>query len=218
MNGPNVYIAIPTYSGNPWYKNTESLLGTFLCLKELGWDCRVNYIAGDPILPSVRNKFVADFMASGCSHLFFIDDDVAWTPKGFVNMVRAGKEVISGMVPIRQADGYAVVENGEADGDLVGLDYIGAAFLCIARDAILRMIEFYPGLRCRTYDSMGDYGYSFFDYEIMDEYLQGEDITFCRRWNKIGKIWGYPGIDFKHKSVKVIEGNYEQDKCNADNP
>jgi hypothetical protein len=184
-------------------------------MKELDWECKLNYIAGDPILPSVRNKFVADFMVSGCTHIFFIDDDVSWEPKGFINMVRAGKQVISGIVPIRQADGYAVSESGREKDGLIELDAIGAAFLCIERSAIEEMIKAYPEKRCYTYDSYGQYGYSFFDYEMLNGHLQGEDINFCHLWRRIGKIWGYPDINFLHKSIKIIEGNYGKSRADS---
>ncbi len=214
ISKPKVYIGIPTYSGKPWYKNTESLMGTILCMKELGWDAKLVYIPNDPILPSVRNKLVADFYASECSHLFMIDDDIAWEPKGFINMVRVDKEVIAGICPIRQGNGFAVEKGEGKDGDLIELNNIGAAFLCISRQAITKMIKKYPELECETFNSWKGFGYNFFSYEIIDGVLQGEDVTFCKLWKQIDAIWGYPDIEFEHLGEKVIKDNYKKQNVN----
>ena len=202
---PKVYIAVPTYSGKPWWKNSVSILHTVLGIQSIGWECAVDYIARDCMIHSVRNKFVGRFMRSDCTHLFFIDDDISFDPKGLIDMVKADKEVISGFVPIRQGETFTGTKGSERDGDLIQLHDTGAAFLCIKRQAIQKMIDKLPDTKCMAY---GDYGYSLFDFLHNNGTLYGEDIVFCKRWSLIGKIWGFPGIKFEHLGDQVFEGCY----------
>ena len=208
-NKPKIYIAVPTYSGKPWYKNSISILQSILGIQALGWECRLDYLPGDCMIHSVRNKFVAEFMSSDCTHLFFIDDDVAFDPVGLIKLVKADRDVVTGFVPIRQGGTFTGDVGPGRDGDLIELYTTGAAFLCIKKNAIRKMFEKYPELKCKSYNSYGRNGYSLFDYQHTPETMKGEDITFCKRWLTIGKIWGMPGIKFEHLGEQVFEGSYD---------
>ncbi|MCP3683932.1 MAG: hypothetical protein GY861_14710 [bacterium] len=206
---PFIYIAVPNYSGMLWHKFTVSLIQTVLCINEMGWECAVKILPNDCMIHSARNKLVADFMASGCTHLFMLDDDIAWEPKGFINMVKADKAVISGLVPIRQGGHFAFDKGESEDGDLFEIHNVGAAFLCIKREAIKTMMKKFPELKCNDNEPHYEkYGYTFFEFTYEDGHLTGEDVNFCRRWNEIGKIWAYPDISFQHLSSTQQSGNY----------
>ncbi len=203
---PKIYIAIPCYDGNIDNKCTSSLLQTILAIAARNWDGTVKFIPGDPVLESVRNKFVSDFMNTDCTHLFMIDADVGWQAEKFIKMIEADRDVICGIVPIRQGNGYALEESGEKDGELVGLNHIGAAFMCVKRDVIQQMQTHHRDLRCYTYDVGDSHGYNFFEFKVDNGYLQGEDVVFCKNLKDAGfKIWGYPNINFTHAGKK---GNY----------
>lgn len=123
---------------------------------------------GESLIERARNDILRHFFyETDCTHLFFIDDDIAWEPDCFYDILATDKDVIGGVYPIKtlrwdrlvgvtvESEQQAklltteVVVNGadrnhlENHDSLVVTRDLGTGFLCISRNAIGAMIEQY---------------------------------------------------------------------------
>jgi hypothetical protein len=110
--------------------------------------------------------------------------------------------------------------NVQLVGGLLEVYDTGTGFLCITREAALKLIEAYGEEIKYTGDSQtvrdgviskeAKTFYALFDTSIdleTNRYLS-EDYTFCRRWQHIeGKIWVDPSIVLNHIGMNVYRGH-----------
>jgi len=75
-DGLRVFIATPAYGGNVTVDYMTSVVHLVTQLKEVAWQLRLT--AGESIITVGRNNAVMEFLASGCTHLLFLDADVAF--------------------------------------------------------------------------------------------------------------------------------------------
>lgn len=95
-----------------------------------------------PFVSWGRDLLTAQFMASGATHLLFIDADIGWEPADVVRLVRADKPIIGGVYrQKREGLVWPVQGIGKADGDCVPVDRLPAGFLCIKREALLHILS-----------------------------------------------------------------------------
>lgn len=124
---------------------------------------------GESLISRARNDILRYFYyESDCTHLFFIDDDIAWEPVCFFDVLAANKDVIGGVYPLKmlrwdrlvgktiESEEQAklltmeVVINGadpnheRNEGPLVVAQDLGTGFMCISREAIDKMAAAYP--------------------------------------------------------------------------
>lgn len=124
---------------------------------------------GESLISRARNDILRYFYYdTDCTHLFFIDDDIAWDPVCFFDLLAAEKDVIGGIYPLKnlrwdklvgltieseqqaKALTIEVVVNGvnpehpDNDGTVMVAHDLGTGFLCISREAIDKMVAAYP--------------------------------------------------------------------------
>lgn len=165
-----VLVATPTNRGLS-HQYVASLLNTMGDQRMMNDRIQIQpYIwPGESLISRARNDILRYFYyESDCSHLFFIDDDIAWEPVCFFDVLAAEKDVIAGIYPLKslrwdnlvgktitseqeaKALTVEVVVNGihhdhEAnEGPIMVAEDLGTGFLCISREAIDKMVEAYP--------------------------------------------------------------------------
>ena len=171
----------------------------------------------------MRNGHVARFMASDASHFVFLDYDMQWTPDGFMRLLTADQDVVTGNYRVKNAWGrWVSVEKRDADGDLVGIprkdgdgflleaEQIAMGFTCIKRNVFERMAEAMPD----SWYSQGEDGLKCYDWftrirEGRNHF--GEDYSFCRRLKAIGgQMWIDPNITLHHWGLHGWRGNQHE--------
>jgi hypothetical protein len=220
-SGVHLYIGTPS-RGQCTMNFAVSMAQTFSSLVQLG--VNVSWVVGqnDCFPDWSRNKMLADFLDSSCTHIWLCDDDMGWDIFAVEKMLAKNVDFIAGAGPKKQDHPeFAVRHYTNAHfsptGDhrpyvrdgLIRCTEIGGAFMIIKRVAIERMVCAYPELRCAQVHEK--HGYSLFQtlYERHD--FHGEDYLFCRRWTDIGgEIWCYPDVSFTHAGSRLWEGNYHQ--------
>lgn len=114
-----------------------------------------------------------------------------------VNIQESGSK--PGEIDIRTDDGSMKVS------------FAGTAFLVVTRKAIQKMIDECHGLNW-YYDVQGnnDKTWDLFQPLIDDKHeLNGEDVSFCKRWKSIGgEIRCWPDMKFSHHGPITLEGNF----------
>lgn len=201
MHSPiKLFIGLPIYSQVPAFF-LQSLLA-LQARKPLrtpdGRDIRIeiHMSQGDGVARS-RNQLTADFLASDCTHLLFIDCDLIFSAEQVARIVSHDVPLVGGLYPKKQEGPVEWVLNSfpatePDDNGLHPVRYIGTGFMCIQREVFERMIirwgteiEFTGdyGKRRREHDfwPMGVYTYP----DGTRRYLS-EDWYFCQRWLDLG--------------------------------
>lgn len=207
MENPKVFVAIPVYGWMPaqFVQSLMHLQAKPPC------NLAMRVLAGDSLVARARNTLSAEFIASDCTHLLFLDSDLVFSPEHIRRLVDHGKDLVAGFYPKKQEGELAWVCNAKlepnsADDDgLQEVRYMGTGFMLISRTVFERMIDVYgmdieyrPDARPETVEwdfwSVGPYKTA----DGFSRYLS-EDWYFCQRWLDLGgKVYGDTRVIAKH--------------------
>ncbi len=86
-NPSKLMIATPIYGGaqGSYVGSVVELMA--LAAKE-GFDCSYATLSHNPSINRARNVMAAGFLASDCTHLLFLDDDIGFEPDQLIDLVR----------------------------------------------------------------------------------------------------------------------------------
>lgn len=216
IEGRSVYLAIPCYTGTVKVEMAHSLVEGVLDLKSKGVDVKIRFNPGDSIISRCRNMFVASFLASDCTDLIFVDEDVQWEHGAMSRLMAHKGDVIAGVYPKRQdplsfpvrwLPGKPIIQEGSGLVEVAGAP---TGFMRITRRCLEMMREQYAHHAYRQDHVPGGQAWALFDFEMSGGEYWGEDMVFCRRWRALGgKVWVDPGITFAHVGRKVYMGNLQ---------
>lgn len=213
MASKKLFVAVPVYG---------SLEPNFtLCLIRLITEkpCNLGLSIknGDSLVPRARNALVAQFLASDCTDLLFIDSDLIFTPQHVARIISHDKDVVGGFyikkmqgIPQFVCNTFENCEPPDADG-LQKVKYMGTGFLKISRKAFETIIAkfgeklwYHPDEtppETKEHDLFTTGVYQFPDGTR--RYLS-EDWFFCQRWLDCGgDVWADSQICARHVGPAV---------------
>jgi hypothetical protein len=216
-----VMAAVPCYGGMLSAATLRGLLETQRALLSLGLPFACATLTNESLVPRARNTLVARFLASGASHLLFVDADIGFGADAALRLLGQGRPIIGGLYRSKRLDRDEWVANWApgADGTVrrdavtgaVEVEAIGTGFLLIHRDALTGMVEAMPETRYMTEDGIV---HALFDTGIVagvggapSRYLS-EDYLFCARWRALGgTVWCDPAIRLEHQGQVGLAGD-----------
>lgn len=92
----NVMIGTPI-GHRPSASYTLALAATVHSLARFGIAYQLHLLQGNCHVDDVRNEIIRDFLESGCTELFFIDDDVGWRPQSFLRLLEVPGDIVAGV-------------------------------------------------------------------------------------------------------------------------
>lgn len=216
----SVFIASPV-ARNPVRQYTLSLIDTMLLLQGLGIKTSLYWAVGNSNLARARNEIVAAFLASDCTDLLFVDDDMGWKASDVVRLLASNQDYIGGVGRKKdpKSDHRApeswcirILDASFVDQDEMGaveVRGIGTGFVKISRLVFERVIAAHPELKRPGLASMPeavrDQFYRFFHFQ--DEL--SEDLAFCEMWRALGgKVWADPKIELIHVGDHEFTGTF----------
>jgi hypothetical protein len=215
-----IFLATPAYSGvtAQFY---DAMVSTLMWLSKNGVPFTVGTAIGDSLVARARNNLVAAFMASGCSHMLFIDADITWLPQSVTRLLAVDKDMACGVYVKKQLPPEFVFNtvaksDGECNVDpetgVIEINHAPTGFLMIKRSVIEKLMDAHPELKYRESKSVPDdrqkFSYGLFDTELRDGDYWGEDFTFSNRWRALGgSIWLDPTIKLQHWGMFAYEGD-----------
>lgn len=220
------FIATPFYELKGYSPYIESLLNSLTGLaryaKETGIEFEFHHVSGDSYVWRARNTLADRFLKSDCSHLIFIDSDESWEPEGLYRLMKADALVVGAAYPVKnnwQHFGVAIETEGPEHlprvnaAGLIHAEKVPTGFMKIAREVFERLRFAEPE---NWYWEPDEYGvsekrYNFFGHLLENHTVYGEDISFCRRWQRAGgELYVEPRVTIEHYGTQGWKGNYDQ--------
>lgn len=210
-------IATPCADGKVNIEYLHALMHTVDALRAAGIEVVIDVAHGPGYIGWARNEHVTRFLASDCTHLFFIDSDLCWNPAGALKLALANDPFVVGLYPTKHAvESYPVRVRTLADGrpmcrrdGLVSVTHAPTGFMLLARGVFEMMIE--HGLAPEYRDTLQEdkVDRDWFACTRDGDVYWGEDFSFCNKWAQTnGLIWAVPDIDFWHYGIKPRTGNW----------
>lgn len=217
-----VMIGTPV-ARHPLRQYTISLLDTSMLLRNYGIYFTVHWVVGNSNLARARNEIVAAFLASDCTDLLWIDDDMGWNGSDVIRLLASDKDIIGGVGRkktkspdtdrntwcCRWLPGTDIVQDDMGAVQMAG---IGTGFVKMSRHVFETIIAAHPNLKRPGLDTQTglerENFYRFFHFLDDEEgRMMSEDIAFCGLWRSLGgTVWADPGIELVHVGEQEFTG------------
>jgi hypothetical protein len=107
---PNLFVATPMYGGVCLGTYAINLAAMPEVFKQNNIEMYYSMMMNESLITRARNKLAHDFLAKKeCTHLMFIDADIAFSCLDIVQMVRADKDIICGIYPKKEINWHSVI-------------------------------------------------------------------------------------------------------------
>jgi hypothetical protein len=200
-----VLIATPLYDGRADREFITGLMNSHGLYH--AWTC----LEGQANISLARDMLAAQFLASDCTTLVFIDGDIGFIRKDLETLLASRHAVTSGMYPRKRAqEDWVFVPLGDDSEQLIEagkpfpVKYTGAGFLKIERRVFTDLEN---SGRCPFYAS-GDGGQirHFFGTGVLDGVFMSEDYQFCELAAQAGhRVHLDPRIRLRHVGKWTFE-------------
>lgn len=174
-------IFTPCQSGALSVPTATSMVDAAFLLTSAGIDYQWRIQQGGCFIHVIRERAARLFLASDCTDLLFLDDDIGFDAAGLLRMLAHPVEVV-GAVCVKRGTGEPVVKPSAQAGDLIACDYVGTGLLRVTRAALER----FGGDRI-------------FDAHYVGDRFVGEDVAFCAAYRaRGGAVYADPAIATTH--------------------
>jgi hypothetical protein len=224
LRGPvsGLMIGTPMYGGQCFDAYLEGMLDLQDTCRAAGVPLGFARIRNESLIHRARNRILADFIASPCSHLLFIDADIGFTGRDALRLVAHTTQpdsphVLGATYPKKNREKYdpALVALDRAvqvtSSELLEVRCLPGGFLMLTRDAVLRLFgahhaDWYwctaAGQPRRIIDLTACY------IDSTTRTLWSEDYALCERWRALrGQVWLDPNIQLTHNGTTTFEGD-----------
>ncbi|HEU4544361.1 MAG TPA: hypothetical protein VFR23_24735 [Jiangellaceae bacterium] len=196
---PTLFIATPLHDARVHAVYTAGLLDAAAT-----WPCRWFTVNGTSIMRQ-RDQLVAKFLESECTHLLWVDSDIAWSADEVSKLLGTDREFVAGCYARKSKAGLVpAMLLPNRDGELIEASHVATGFLLVSRAAVELMAA-----SAERYSSGGVGCLSFF-HQRLDEGT--EDLSFCRRYRECGgQVWLHTGCVVGHYDGNTL---YRPDMAN----
>lgn len=212
-----IMLGVPMYGGQCMDAFVLGLWDLQHECHKLGLTLGLSTIRNESLIPRARNRILADFMESGCSHLMFIDADIGFEARDVLRLVAHDKPVVGATYAKKDRARYAPallplpgpVFQREDDG-LVEVQALPGGFMMLKRDTVAQLRGAFNDLW--YWDHHGDAQRRVHDlfgcYTDAERHYLSEDYAFCQRWRQIGgQVFVDPYISLTHNGTTTFDGD-----------
>jgi len=222
---PHVYVATPAYDGKVHGDFAQSCMEAAQAATVVGIRITAAVMGNSAFIDLARNLFVKFFIEDypDCTHFLFIDSDLKFEPRAFVEVVRhctKERPVIAGAYRKRQdIEEYPIRWTPHPELSKDGVDRlwfdeagflmcnrVATGFLCIRRNILEEMSESAETMQLKGHGYVPKLFYTYLDEE---KRFVGEDFAWCddylKKYGQQISVW--PDFDFTHDGFK---GNYQR--------
>lgn len=98
---PHIMIATPCYGGMIHEAYLRGLTSLVAQVAGSGDPINLATVINESLITRARNELVKHFLISDCTHLFFIDSDIKFTPEDVFRLVSHDKDVVVASYPLK---------------------------------------------------------------------------------------------------------------------
>jgi hypothetical protein len=192
------------------------------------------------LIARARNAAASNFLnRTDCDYMMFIDSDISFEPDSFFSLLKADKDVVSGLYPKKYINSSKV--KNLADRNLLNnyeelctdfateikldkntkqieeVNYAATGFMLFKKRVFSQIANEVPNIAYKNdIDGYMGYGDKFYDFfpckvnEVTKKY-ESEDYGFCNLYKSIGgKIYVDTTCNLTHYGWKGYKGNFYQ--------
>jgi hypothetical protein len=201
----HVLVATPSYDGKVVFDYVRSLLKMVRLADSRGIKTSFAPITGGSVSRG-RNTATATLMAHDFfTHLLHIDADMGWPPEALLRLLNADKDIVGCTYPKRMLTERPQYIGGLEAGALaedgfVRARYVGFGFTLVKREAIEKMIAFYPWASHKDEANPNEMWNLCPDGMNLDTgTYQSEDVQFCHLATEAGlEVWADIALPLTH--------------------
>jgi len=233
QKAPHLMICTPCHSGmvDLNYHISLTLAGAYLSRN--GVEYMLDYNVGMNI-DWARSKMATAFLQSDCTHLLFIDDDMAFAADLPFRLLCENVDIVAVPYRRKQRDVKYNIRHGvrvktiPGRPYMIGVESIATGMMLIRRNVLERLEPKVPEF---LYDHEGTKGRLFFRHQLVDDEMvggvsyMGEDYYFCKIAKEAGfDIWAYCDEEIAHIGKYAFDGKYSDEAekdgglCHDDRP
>jgi hypothetical protein len=210
-----IFLAIPARDGSVKIDTMMCILDGFVDALIEGWAFDVHPSMANPI-SAARNLLLAQFAASDCDEIVYLDWDIGWPAKQLIELLKYDVDFVGAVPPHRSdAGGFPVRWDSTASHiapdpktGLIKIEGMPMAFARITRRAVEAMIKAYSHLEYDHPGAPNNVAWRLFSFDLIGRGEWSEDMMFCRRFREIGgEVWIDPTISFSHIGPKRFVGS-----------
>ncbi len=120
---PHIFLATPCYGGLVNIFFLQSVLALQAACEAQGVGLTVELLENDPLITRARARLAARFLAhQDATHMLFVDADIGFAPENVLRLLRAGKDIVAGVCPLKHIDwekARTAALNGVPAGELM---------------------------------------------------------------------------------------------------
>jgi len=208
--------------------------------KRRGISFSLDCIYFESLIARARNAAASNFLnRTDCDYMMFIDSDISFEPDSFFSLLKADKDVVSGLYPKKYINSSKV--KNLADRNLLNnyeelctdfateikldkntkqieeVNYAATGFMLFKKCVFSQIANEVPNIAYKNdIDGYMGYGDKFYDFfpckvnEVTKKY-ESEDYGFCNLYKSIGgKIYVDTTCNLTHYGWKGYKGNFYQ--------
>jgi len=206
----HILFGFPMYDGRCGHEFASAYAKTVALLQSVGIGASEAKKVGCCYVDQARDEIIHMFLTryKDCTHLLFIDSDIAWEPKDVLTLLGKDKDVVCGVYCLKsETPQFTMLRDGPyftVDDGMFEAIGVPAGFMLWKREALQKMVDHYTDLQYAPYKGQ-------FEGETLTALCQmyidqsekkyyREDIALCKRWHALGgKL---------HVSLEVTLGHY----------
>lgn len=215
LKAVNLMVAMPTYQGVIHSGCALSFFKLSHSLRSIGINQMLRLLDGE-MVARARNRLLADFLDSDCTHMLFVDSDISFEPESVVRMLQANLSIVGGIYPkktIRWESAFSHARSpqgkpetlaestlsyvvspvqegrkGKMVRDCIEVHEVGTGFMLLQRRVVEAMVRRYKKLSYGDdfHETRGRRIPCLFDYRTVNDRYLSEDYFFCALWRNMG--------------------------------
>ena len=214
LEGVKVFIGMPSHRELSPQTNASLIeTGVVLLSKGIAYEQRVVYSSS--IVTAARTEVARQFMDSDCTHLFWIDSDIVWTPDDFLTILALATklECVGATYPSKEMPPKFMINVLDKDAEIETNEFgcfevkgFGLGFTCVQRKVIEQLSEKAPKL---VFPRGPDPIPHIFRLDTDNGAFRGEDMAFFADVRDLGYTVNlYPHINLGHVGPHVFRGDF----------
>lgn len=212
LGGKKLFIGTPMYGGSCLGMYMKSCLDLQTACMQYGVEVRFSFLFNESLIQRARNYIVDEFLRSECTHMMFIDADIAFNAIDVIAMLAMDKDIVGAPYPKKSIKWEnikrAILKNpnlpaSELDklgGDIVFNPVAGTTQFNVAEP--VQVMEIGTGMMMIRKDVFSKFAKAFPQYEYTPDHVGTAFFGGDR------KIHSYFNVEIDEESNRVLSEDY----------